>query len=332
MRSGKALFAILSLLLFSTAAVRSQALGNLVGQVRLMNGSFPAARVMVTLQTRGATVNSAYTDNEGRFGFFNLIPNPYHVVVEEDEYQPVNLVVNVDPNIAQTTQVRIILTPRDMSKAMAPPGAVPGGNPNLIRSSEYAKKFSKDVIKEFEAGVKADEADRPEKAMEHYRKAIQLAPDFYPAHNNLGVRHLSRSAFSDAEGEFREVLKLNKDDAQAYFNLGNVLYLTKRFEEARRLLQEGLSKSPNSALGNYLLGSVQLRLGDANAAERLLIAAKQLDPRMSQVLLELATLYLQTGRKAEAKGQLEEFLRRYPKDPLVPRVKERLTKLASPAP
>jgi tetratricopeptide (TPR) repeat protein len=254
------------------------------------------------------------------------------VVVEEDAYQPVNMVVVVDPVVSQNTQVRIFLTPRDMTKANAPPGTVLGGNPNLIRSAEYTKKFAREVIKEFEAGVKADEANQVEKAMEHYRKAIQLAPDFYPAHNNLGVRLLSKSAFGDAEIEFREVLRLNKDDAQAFFNLGNVLYLTKRYAEAKGSLQEGLSKSPNSAFGNYLLGSVQMRQGNPDVAERLLLAAKQLDPHMPQVLLELASLYLQTGRKVEAKGQLEEFLRRFPKDPLVPKVKESLKKLAAPGP
>ncbi|MBI3484294.1 MAG: hypothetical protein HY012_03975, partial [Acidobacteria bacterium] len=81
MRGLNALVAILLFLLLSCTAVHAQETGNLIGQIRLVNGSFPTARVMVTLQTRGATLDNAYTDNEGRFGFYNLIANPYHLVI-----------------------------------------------------------------------------------------------------------------------------------------------------------------------------------------------------------------------------------------------------------
>jgi tetratricopeptide (TPR) repeat protein len=330
-RGWKALPAILLFLLFSCTAIQAQETGNLVGQVRLSNGSFPAERVMVTLQTRGATLDNMYTDNEGRFAFYNLISNPYHLVIEDEAYQPYHSIVRVDPKIQQTTHVHVVLVPRETAKPPSPPSLISGSNPNIVNSADYTKSFPPDVIKEFEAGVKADELNQPEKAVAHYLKAIQLAPNCYPAHNNLGTRYLSKSDFRNAENEFREVLKLNKDDAQAYFNLGNVFYLTKRFDDARQILQEGLAKSPNYAPGNYLLGSVLLRLGDADAAERLLLTAKQLDPEMPRVLIELATLYLQTGKKDQAMSQLEEFLRRFPKDPLVPKVKEKLKKLEAPA-
>ncbi|MBI3483682.1 MAG: tetratricopeptide repeat protein [Acidobacteria bacterium] len=230
-----------------------------------------------------------------------------------------------------TTQVHIVLVPRENSKSANPPAPVSGGNPNLVNSADYTNSFPREVIKEFEAGVKADELGRTEKAIGHYHKAIRLAPNFYPARNNLGTRYLSKGDFRNAEEQFREALKLNKNDPQAYFNLGNVFYSTKRYDDARQILLDGLAKSPNSAFGNYLLGCVLLRMGDPGSAERLLITAKQLDPRMSRILIELANLYLQTGKRDAGIRQLEEFLRRFPKDPLVPKVKESLKKLEGPA-
>jgi tetratricopeptide (TPR) repeat protein len=316
------------LVLLSSATLYGQELGNISGQLRLVNGSFPTERVLVTLQGRGAIINSIYCDSEGRFGFYNLVPNPYYVIIEGEGYQPVRHPVNVVPTVAQTNLVHIVLTPLENSRAS--PEAAPAANPNLIDVSEYTKKFAPGVVKEFEAGVKADGRGDGDAAIRHYQAAIRQAPDFYPARNNLGVTYLKKHDLKAAEAEFRQVIELNRNSSQGYLNLGNVLYLTLRNEEARETLQEGLRKEPRSAMGYYLLGSVQARLGDLGAAENHLKTARDLDPKLPQVPIALATLYLQTGRKQEAIDTFQSFLQQFPKDPLVPKVKDALSKLERP--
>jgi len=127
------------------------------------------------------------------------------------------------------------------------------------------------------------------------------------------------------------VLELNANSVQAYFNLGNVLYLTRRNEEARQTLEAGLRFAPSSALGRYLYGSVLARLGELQPAEQELKTARELDPKMPQVPLALATLYLQAGRQSEAVAVFESFLKQFPKDPLVPKVRDALARLKQPA-
>ena len=330
----RTLVAFLVLLLFfflSCTEILAQELGNLVGQVRLSGGTFPPERVLISLQTRGSTLTSSYTDNEGRFGFYNLVPNPYYLVIEAEEYQPVRQLVIVNPTITQTTIVHIVLTPRANPKPKSPPGPAPGGNPNVVSSAEYLKKFPDEARKEFDAGVKSDERGQADEAIRHYQNAIRIAPDFYPARNNLGAKYLSKGEFEAAEKEFVEVIKLNPNDPQAYFNLGNACYLTKRYEEATRTLREGLRKNPQSALGYFLLGAVSMRTGDFAAAERHLQMAGEFDPAMSRVRLELANLYLQSGRKDDAVRELKSFVALFPKDPLLPKVKEVLNKIDSRA-
>jgi Flp pilus assembly protein TadD len=295
--------------------------------VRLFDGSLPPERVPITLQTRGSTLTTTYTDNEGRFGFYNLVPNPYYLVIEAEGYQPVRQMVTVNPTVMQTTVVHISLVPRATPKANSSPGPATGGNPNLVSPPEYLKNFPQEARKEFAAGVKADERGQVDEAIRHYQKAIQVAPDFYPARNNLGAKYLSKGEFAAAEKEFIEVIKLNQNDAQAYFNLGNVCYLTKRYEEAARALREGLKKNPQSALGYFLLGAVSTRTGDLAAAERHLQTAAELDPAMPGVRVELANLYLQSGRKEDAVRELKSFVQLFPKDPFFPKVKEFLTRL-----
>jgi len=101
------------------------------------------------------------------------------------------------------------------------------------------KKFPPAVVKEFEAGRKAEQRGEMDAAVRLYEAALHEAPDFYPALNSLGVRHLQKGESAGGEAEFRRVIELNQNGAQAYFNLGNVLFLTNRTARQSRRWKRG---------------------------------------------------------------------------------------------
>jgi Flp pilus assembly protein TadD len=304
-----------------------QQVGNLTGQIRMADGSFPTEQLRVTLEAHGSVAGITYCDYEGHFAFGDLLPNLYNVVIESEGYQPVRLPVNVNPATNPVNMVHVVLHPKPEEKSRGAPDGRSGGNPDSVDVAELAKKFPAAVIKEYEAGMKAEQHGDMNNAVVHYQAAIQQAPDFYPAHNSLGIRNLQKGDFKVAEQEFRRVLELNANSAQAYINLGNVLYVTRRNEEAKQALEAGLHLFPSSAMGHYLNGSVLARLGESKAAEEQLKAARELDPKMPQVPITLATLYLQTGREREATAMFVTFLKEFPKDPMVPKVRAALAKM-----
>lgn len=318
------------LLLSFVPALRAQDTGNIAGEVRLSSGGFPPKRVLVYLELHGALVDQMYCDNEGRFTFYDLLSNLYYVVIDTEEYQPVHLQVIVNPRVAQTSYAHVVITSKEKPKPEKPDAPASGGNAYAVNASDVSKSFLPEVKKEYDAGVKADAKGKADDAIRHYQKAVALAPDFYPAHNNLGVRYLSKGDLKSAEDEFTQVIKLHQGDAEAYFNLGNVYYLTQRYDDAARTLQEGLRRDPNSALGNFLLGAVSTRQGELAPAEKYLHRAIELDPKMSRAHLELVVLYLQEQKKQEAVDELKTFEKLFPQDPLLPKVKEALAKLESP--
>lgn len=303
--------------------------GNITGQIRLQDGTFPTERLQVNLEAHGSVAGITFSDYEGKFVFGDLGSNLYNVVIESEGYQPVRLQVEVNPTITQVNVVHVVLRPKP-EKATGAPDGVAGTNPDIVDVAELKKKFPPSVIKEYEAGKKAERHGDLETATTHYLTAIREAPDFYPAHNDLGVRHLRKGELKAAEFEFRRVIELNANGAQAYFNLGNVLYITKQHEEAKQMLEAGLRLAPTSAMGHYLDGSVLARLGESKAAEEQLKTARELDPKMPQVPITLATLYLQTGREQEAAAMFEAFLKAFPKDPMVPKVRAALAKMTQP--
>jgi Flp pilus assembly protein TadD len=318
----------LSMLLYGGVLRAQQQTGNITGQIRLQDGTFPTERLQVNLEAHGSVAGVTYCDYEGHFAFGDLGANLYNIVIEYEGYQPVRLQVNVNPAITQVNMVHVVLRPKPESRDA--PDGLAGTNPDIVDVAELKKKFPPGVIKEYEAGKKAEQHGDLETATTHYLAAIREAPDFYPAHNNLGVRHLRKGELKAAEFEFRRAIELNANGAQAYFNLGNVLYITKQHEEAKQMLEAGLRLAPTSAMGHYLDGSVLARLGESKAAEEQLKAARELDPKMPQVPITLATLYLQTGREQEAAKMFQAFLKEFPRDPMVPKVRAALAKMAQP--
>ena len=323
---------LLVLLLLCCGALRAQEQqGNIIGQIRLVNGSSPDERIHVSLEGRGAVVDETYSDYEGGFGFHQLLPNAYTVVIGAEGYQPVRLQVIVNPTTTPTSFVHVVLYPKPEEKSRGAPDGLAGTNPDIVDIAELAKKFPAAVIKEFQAGKKAEQHGEMDAAVRLYESALREAPDFYPAHNSLGIRNLQKGDLKAAEEEFRRVLELNANSAQAYINLGNVLYVTRRNEEAKQAIEAGLQLFPSSAMGHYLIGSVQARLGEVKAAEEQLKTARALNPKMPQVPITLATLYLQTGREQEAAAMFESFLKEFPKDPMVPKVRAALAKMMQSA-
>src|SRR6266849_9138578 len=148
-----------ALLLICGGALQAQEQeGNIAGQIRLVDGSFPNGRLSVTLEVHRSVADVSYCDSEGRFGFNHLLPNAYEVVIEAEGYQPVRLTVVVNPSTSamQTNIVHVVLRPKPDEKPRGAPDGPPGTNTDIVDIAELKKKFPPEVIKEFEAGKKAE--------------------------------------------------------------------------------------------------------------------------------------------------------------------------------
>jgi tetratricopeptide (TPR) repeat protein len=310
-------------------AVGQAQVGNITGEIRITRVGLPDKQILVNLNARGASINSAYADDQGRFGFYSLPGGAYSIVIKDDDYDPVEEDVILNLAVSTTAFARITLTPKSERKASDTAGRVPGSNPNVVDLAEYTRKFPKKVVKEYEKGLDASLQSQPDVAMRHFQKAIELAPHFYPAHNELGRIYMARSEFDSAQNEFREAIRLNQSDAEAHLNLGNVFLLTRKYDDALRNVEEGLRREPNSGFGQFILGSIYERTGKTAEAEHALRQALVLDPTMTKVHLELVNLYLGAGKKAEARSELKAFLKDFPNDPFAPKAREVLDKLGA---
>lgn len=315
--------AALALLFFAGQFAWSQQVGSIVGVIRVVRANFPEP-VLVTLEFRGAPIQSSYADPEGRFSFNSLYANLYHVVINDEHYAPVNLSAELKPDIQPVLIMQIILVPRQHA------GTTSSG-PYVVGPSDFTKNYPRSAVKEYERGVKKESEGKADEAIEQYRKAIKDAPDFAVAHNNLGSLYIGKSQFPDAQKEFEESIRLAPADSKGYFNMANLMLLTGKLSDAERYLQEGFRKQPDSAFGFFVQGSVMERSGRLQEAEHALQRALELNPKMTRPHLELVNLYLREQRRADAVSELQKFLQVAPTDPFAPKAREVLNQLQSPS-
>ncbi len=97
----------------------------------------------------------------------------------------------------------------------------------------------------FEEGLKYDSDQHSfDQAIQAYREAVKLNPNYADAYVNMGTVYYHLSKFVDAERCFRLALSRDPYHSRAYFNLGNVLDEFNCLEEALHCYERSLEADP----------------------------------------------------------------------------------------
>ncbi|MBJ6608967.1 MAG: tetratricopeptide repeat protein [Candidatus Thiothrix moscowensis] len=164
-------------------------------------------------------------------------------------------------------------------------------------------------------------------AIASFDKALAIKADDFDV---LYSRSLSREKMGDfaaAETDLRTLLTLQPDNATVLNALGYMLATnTDRFAEAEPLIRKALELRPTDAAIMDSMGWVAFRMGKQDEAESWLRKAfNQLpDPEVASHLVEVLSV---AGKSAEAKTLLQDMLGKFPDDPLLLKVKEKLVGL-----
>ena len=315
-------------LLSGSAAHAQERTGGISGRVTDSRGE--PQRLQVYLLTSGdIPAEDTYTGSNGVFAFSGLPGGVYYVIVEAAGFRPFRETVRLDLRVSPAVQVNITLEPLEKERQETSPIISNAPQSHKFNAKRPGDEFNPKALQEFnQANAKQQRGD-VKGAIAHYQKAIRIAPDFYPALNNLGIVFLRQHNFADARTYFEKSLSVNPDDGEAYINLGHLLYEEGRYREAIERLKEGLQRGQSPA-GHFLLGSAYLKLGHFDEAEQNLKRACSLDPAgMAAAHLQLANLYLMQHNVEEAKTELETYLHAHPSDPQAPAIRKMLVGIAA---
>jgi len=137
-------------------------------------------------------------------------------------------------------------------------------------------------------------------AISNYQKALQIAPRYAEAYNNLGNALLQKGSVNEAIAQFRLALQINPDFEEACYNLGNALLQKGDTDGAIACFRQALQINPGDAGTLNNLGNALLQKGDVDGAIAQFRLALQMDPDFAEVCYNLGNALLQKGSVDEA--------------------------------
>ena len=259
-------------------------------------------------------------DSNGAFRFKKLDPGPYRVWV-------------FSPGAGEVEQT-IVVGPAAGSKSRRVEVTVPFTSPEMAGLARENKVSMRELALPNQAKLDFVEARRmlakknTEGAIGRLQHAVEIAPRFAAAWNELGTIAYLLRRYADAEGYFRKALDNDPGGFEAIVNLGGMLLNLGRPKEAFKYNTLALGQRPKDALANAQMGVNYFLLGDYDSAVPLLKDAQRRDAaHFSYPQLCLADIYTRRGDTQAAIAEFEDFLLRHPDAEEVPKVKEQLARL-----
>jgi tetratricopeptide (TPR) repeat protein len=128
-----------------------------------------------------------------------------------------------------------------------------------------------------------------------FEKAVELKPNFAPAHFQLAVTYQRQGRMNDAIGKMESVAQYNQLDVGVFFQLG-MLYLQRNLEgdrdRAQVAFEHVVKLSPEYANAHWFLASIYEAQGDIAAAVRELEVVLEFNPGNDLVEARLERLLM----------------------------------------
>jgi Tfp pilus assembly protein PilF len=290
------------------ASVRQSVEGGfpLEGQITWEAGAEPA---LVDVELRGSdestVIGRMQATTNGLFRFNNVRYGTYWIVIESERYNYIRQRVIVDNSTFAMIQVAVSLFPRTVAEGGDPVAAV-----QALRVKIPKKAFEKyeDALEEFQKG-------KEDKGIDRLEEALEMAPDYYDAHLDLGFAHQRAGDAEQAIVSLKKAVEINPSAADGLSWLGRLYYETGQFPAAVGALSGRIELGAASADDSFYIGSAYYKMGAYAKAEESLLRSVSIAPETSgPARLQLVNVYMRSRRPFLALEQLETYLAEHPDD------------------
>ena len=319
----------LIVLLFSVVIAQAQAGGgidstgtggrhSISGRLVFPSGQRADVQLKVRLESPGLGELSVLSDMNGTFTFRALRAGNYTVVIEGGD-------------LFDTVRENVFIEPYSVasSRTSGVPGSVPISRPVTVqvylrpKQTTYNKpgvlnaalaSVPKPAVEAYDKGVAFANRGETDKAIDEFKRAIGLHPNFGLALNDLGVQYLRKGELDKAAAVLSKVLQMSPDAAEPSLNYGIVLLQQRKYVEAEAQLRNAVKKNEHAFTAHLYFGIALIHVKNYTEAESELRRAITIGgPKVSQAHYYLGGMYWQTGKSKEAADELEMFLKLEPK-------------------
>ena len=184
--------------------------------------------------------------------------------------------------------------------------AVLNGEPRAISVRELSHKVPKKAVTEYNRGVGDLKKSRFTSALGHLEAALGVDPEFADAHFNAGFAYFKLEQYRQSLEHFQKAVDLAPGSRPANESLCVLLLKLRRFEDAGVAADRMLRRGDRSPVAHYTAAVNLLVHGGSRsrALDHLRFAADEI-PRGR---LLLAQTLAETGRRTDAARELQTYL------------------------
>ncbi|MGA7158624.1 MAG: tetratricopeptide repeat protein [Acidobacteriaceae bacterium] len=140
-------------------------------------------------------------------------------------------------------------------------------------------------------------------ALEQFHAGLALDPSSAHLHYDLGLAYKLKDDLVSAVPEFQRAQQLDPSLPDPAYTLGVIYMQQGKFPDAIKELKQAAQMQPNNGNAWALLGSVLKDSGDSAGAFDALTRAVALQPDQPSLHIQLASLDIEAGNRAEAVAQ-----------------------------
>jgi tetratricopeptide (TPR) repeat protein len=188
-----------------------------------------------------------------------------------------------------------------------------GANGSAAKQKEYLEQlvaaYPKDERAHFNLGGYHFGQQEIPQAIEHYKKATELAPTYSPAYNILGYAYRQNEEFPNAELAFKKYIELIPNDPNPYDSLAELYLKMGRFDDSITQYRKALSIDPNFINSHQGIASALMYQGkpDEAAAELQKITDKaRSDAERRTALFALTVVDADSGKLDKALADIDK--------------------------
>jgi tetratricopeptide (TPR) repeat protein len=145
-----------------------------------------------------------------------------------------------------------------------------GANGNVTKQKEYLDQlvaaYPNEERARFNLGGYYFGQQEFTKAIEQYKKATELAPNYSPAYNILGYAYRQNGDYANAEQAFKKYIELIPNDPNPYDSYGELLLKMGKYEDAITQYRKALAIDANFVPSHFGISAALTYMGKADAA------------------------------------------------------------------
>ena len=150
-------------------------------------------------------------------------------------------------------------------------------------------------------------SERPEEAIQHIKRGLQLNPTSNVGFNQLGVALEKIGKVNEAIDAFNAAIRIKPDYAFAYLNMGATYLWADKDKAAATALEKSIKLDPTSNEARLLLGIIYARQSRYKEASSMVSLITQQDPNNEPANLLLCQIFLMNDDRQAALNLYQNF-------------------------